>query len=338
MPTYMAETTGPFADYLHGKGLSEGTVTRHRLAIFGGRKGFACTVQRIKGPRPTMGQIDHQCVDTWFAAHEGSSGARANKIESIRHYLRWAENRGLLRAGFTADKLLEGYKGRRGQRQPKYYIPVEDFPALLSVAHSARDRAVLAIALYTLARQGEIAAITLKDLTLPGRKVSIYREKRKRWTETAMTPELREELTQWLKVYADKMGYQDYQDMIKDHPDWLLVPARQTYPGGWLIKDPTKEIVSMERILKMALTDLGVTSTKDGIKVKHLGEGMHTIRRSGARALFARLINAIGYEGALTFVQAMLDHETQEMTLKYIGMDWVKEQLNNWLLNNSMYG
>lgn len=338
MPTYITDTIEPFTAYITGRGMAPGTVERHLSAVYGPRIGFLRTVQKVKGSRPTMGQIDNGCVDQFFAAHTHSAGYRTNKIESLRLFLRWAENRGLLRSGLTADKLLEGYKGKRGQRQPKYYIPAEDFPALLAVAHSERDRAVLAVALYTLARQGEIAAVALKDLDLDRKIIKIYRQKRKRWTETAMAPEFYAELTQWLKVYADKQGYRDYLSMMREHPHWLLVPARRTwYGGGWEIH-PETQISAMERIVKMALTDLGVTSTEEGLSVKHKGEGMHTIRRSGARALFSRLIQKVGYEGALTFVQALLDHETQEMTLKYIGMDWVKEQLNNWLLTNSMYG
>lgn len=338
MPTYVADTVEPFRAFMTGRGMSPGTIERHLSAVAGERAGFIPTVQKIKGPRPTVGQIDNECVDRHLAAHTGGSGSRANKIESLRLYLRWAENRGLLRPGFTADKLLEGYKGRRGQRQPKYYIPVEDFPALLALAHNERDRAVLAIALYTLARQGEIGMLTLKEVDFSRKIIKIYREKRKRWTETAMAPELQAELTQWLKVYAYMQGYEDYRGMMREHPDWLLVPARRTWNGGGWKLQPDVQISAMERIVKTALTDMGVTVTEDGLSVKHKGEGMHTIRRSGARALFARLVEKVGYEGALTFVQALLDHETQEMTLKYIGMDWVKEQLNNWLLTNSMYG
>lgn len=338
MPTYVADTIEPFRAYLTGRGYAARTLMRHMYAVAGPQRGFLVTVRSIKGPRPTVGQIDHECIDRYMAAHTGGSGSRTNKIESLRLYLRWAENRGLLRPGFTADKLLEGYKGKRGQRQPKYYIPVEDFPALLAVAHSERDRAVLAVALYTLARQGEIAALTLKDLDLDRKIIKIYRQKRKRWTETALAPEFQAELAQWLKVYASMQGFEDYRTMMREHPEWLLVPSRHTWIGGGYRLQPEIQITAMETILKTALTDLGVTATEDGSSRKHKGEGMHTIRRSGARALFARLVEKAGYDAALTFVQALLDHETQEMTLKYIGMDWVREQMNAWLLTNSMYG
>lgn len=339
MATYMTDTMEPFAAYLTARGLADGTILRHLSAISGPTAGFLATVQKVKGPRATVGQVDNSCVDRHLAAHKGAAGSRSNKIESLRLYLRWAETRGLLRPGFTADRLLEGYKSVRTERRPKYYIPPEDFPALLAAAHNERDRAVIATGLYTLARQGEIAALTLANVDLNGNVIKFYREKRKRWTDTGLTPEFHAELTQWLKVYAAMEGYPDHESMMRAHPAWLLVPARHTWRGGAYRLQPDVQISSMERIVKMALTDLGVTSTESSSRtVKHKGEGMHTIRRSGARALFAHLIGQVGYDGALTFVQAMLDHENSQMTLRYIGMNYVKDQLNQWLSTHSMYG
>jgi integrase len=337
MPTYVMDTVPLWVDYMAAQGLSDRYVRLQRSAIAGPERGFLGVVQTLKGPRPTTGQIDHLCVDKFLAAHRGGLGSRTNKIQSLRHYLSWLETRGLLRPGLTAAKLLTGYKAKREQRRPKYYIPVEDFPSMLSVAHDPRDRAVLALALYTLARQSEIAALRLGGLPAGDDKVlRIYREKRKRWTDSPMGRELRGELDIWLKAYADHEGYTDWRQMAAEHPDWYLVPAKWSGQHGWHLR-PDERIDRMESIAKLALTDLGVVSTTAGASVEHLGEGMHTVRRSGARALFARLVKSAGYESALTFTQSMLDHETQEMTLRYIGMDWVREQLNEWIIANGMY-
>lgn len=336
MPTYIADTIPLWREHLVGLGHAEAYIKLRMTNVAGPRVGFITTVQKLKGPRPTTGQIDLACVDRYLADHQGGGGSRANKLGALKGYFTWLENRGLLRPGMTAAKLLEGRKAKREQRAPKYYIPAEDFGPLLSVAHDPRDRGVLAMALYTLTRQSEIASVTLRQVAEAGQTMEVWRMKRKRWTPVPIGRELRAELDSWLKAYAADQGYASWQKMAADHPDWYLFPAKNTGSQGWSLKTEVP-LTQMERVVKLALTDLGVTLTRDGKSVKHLGEGIHTIRRSGARVLFDRLATRSGYEAALTFVQAMLDHESSQMTLRYIGLDWVREQVHKWIQEHGMY-
>lgn len=329
-----------FREYLSGRGLAAGTVDRH----MGVANNFACTCQVVKGANAAMSQIDHQCISRFFANLPGGQGNRNNKIESLRQFLNWAERNRYLRPGFTTQDLLEGYKSRKAERAPKYYLSAAEFPVALETAggHHPRDRAVLAIALFTLARQGEIASLRLSDVDLDSQTIRLYREKRKRWTETGITPELLTELSDWLDCYARQMGYLSPLTMIREHPDWYLVPAKKTFrakggtSGSRLI--PGQPMVAMERIAKRMLTDLGAEGTRKGATVDHAGEGMHTIRRSGARAMLRNLSERLGHDRALIQVAIMLDHEDTQMTLKYIGMEHEKTELNDWLRGNSMYG
>lgn len=334
MPTLITDTVPLWVEHLRAKGLSPDYIDSQRNVITGPSRGFLGVVQRVKGARPTTGQIDNLCVDRYLAAHEGNQGSRANKLIALKSYFSYLENRGLLRPGLTTAKLLDGYKGKREQRQPKYYIPADDFTALLAVAHDPRDRAVLALGLFTLARQSEIANLRLSDLG--DKAVQVYRFKRRRHTASPVGRELKSEMETWLKAYAAKQGYADPSEMIGEHPDWYLVPAKHTNGYGWNPK-PEVAITGMEGIVKLALTDLGVTDTRSGSKVAHLGEGMHTIRRSGARALFKRLVKAGGQQYALSMVQSMLDHESSDMTMRYIGLDWIKEQLDELIQEGGMY-
>lgn len=329
-----------FREYLTGRGLAAGTIDRHMSAA----QAFARACQSVKGPGVTMGQIDPQCVSRFFAAHKGGQGSRNNKIESLRHFLSWAEKNRYLRPGFTAGELLDGYKSRKAERAPKYYIDAQEFTAALEAAgqRHPRDRAVIALGLYTLARQSELGPLRLRDLDMEGRTVRLYREKRKRWTETGMTPELHDELTAWLRAYAAERGYLSPHTMIREHPDWLVVPAKKTFraKGGRTGSrlTPDRPMVAMERVAKRMLTDLGVTGTRQGSSVDHAGEGMHTIRRSGARAMLKNLSDRLGHDRALLQVAVMLDHEDTKMTLRYIGMEQEKDELNDWLRGHSMYG
>jgi integrase len=320
-----------FAGYAAARGLSPGTVKRHRVTV----GAFARACREVKDPGVTVDQIDHECIAAYMAAHEGGQGARNNKLESLKAFLNWAHKSGYLAT--PPNVLLDGYKCRKAERQPKYYLDREDFPAALEAAggrHPA-DRAIVALALYTLARASEIAGVRLCDYDAAKGEIRLYREKRDRWTTTGVTPELASELYRWEVTYAREMGYLSPHMMIREHPDWLLVPSRSRGHGRL---QPTQPVQVMERVAKRVLTDLGVTTTRPGKSVDHLGEGMHTFRRSGARAFLKALSEGLGHERALTQVKIMLDHDDLQQTMRYIGVDQEKDELNEWLKGNSMYG
>jgi len=333
MPVKVADAVPRFLEYQAGRGMSEGTVRRHGIAA----RRFARACQAVKGPAATMGQVDHECVARFFGDLGGSQGNRNNNLESLKRFLEWAEKWGLLRPGFTAARLLEGYRTRKHERQPKYYLDAAEFPAALEAAeaHHPVERAIVALALYTLARQSEIKVIRLSDLDLARGEIRLWREKRDRWTVTGITPELADEMQAWLRAYAREMGYQVPATMMREHPDWLLVPSRSR---GEMRLQPDIPVGAMERVAKRVLTDLGVQGTRSGKSVDHLGEGMHTLRRSGARAFLKALSEGLGHQRALIQVSLMLDHEGLQQTIRYIGMDQEREELNDWLRGNPMYG
>lgn len=328
----VADAIPEFLDYQAGRGLSPGTVRRHGVAA----TAFAVACQKVKGPNATMGQVDHSCVARFFGDMPGGQGYRNNNLETLKAFLNWAEKWGLLRRNFTAAQLLDGYKGRKSERQPKHYLDAEEFPAALEAAggrHPA-DRAVVALALFTLARASEIAPARLCDYDAGRGEIRLYREKRDRWTTTGVTPELAGELYRWEVTYAREMGYMSPHTMIREHPDWLLVPSRAR---GSRRLQPSTPICAMERVAKRTLTDLGVTTTRQGRAVDHLGEGMHTFRRSGARAFLKMLSEQLGHQRALIQVSLMLDHDDLKQTIRYIGVEQERDELNDWLKGNSMY-
>lgn len=329
----IADAVPQFLDFLTSRGLSPGTVKRHGVAA----KAFTAACQNVKGRNVTMGQIDYGCIERFFADMNGSQGYRNNNLETLRRFLEWAQKRDYLRPGFTAVVLLEDYKVKRAHPEPKLYLSRGEFPVVLEMAgnHHRRDRAVVALGLYTLARASEIATAKIGDLDLTRGEIRLYREKRDRWTVTGITPELDQEMRDWLQAYAVEMGYMHWRVMIREHPEWLLVPSRHRGSGGL---QPMVQITAMQRIAKRVLTDLGITTTRQGRATAHLGEGMHTFRRSGARAFFKMMKDEMGYQGALVRVGAMLDHEDLKNTLRYIGMDQERMELNDWLRGNSMYG
>jgi integrase len=330
LPITIKAAAGQFGTDLASQGLAKGTI-RLDLGYITGRAGFMAACHEVKGENATMGQIDHYCVSAYFAAHVGANGAWNNKLTSVRKFLKWAEKRKLLRPGFTAEDLLDGKKNKKTVRKPKLYVPPERFGEMLDRAGEIhpRDRAFVALTLYTLERQSETKVKRLRDLDLAERSITAWRQKTSEWTLTGMTPELHAEMIDWLGWYAAHTLHASIGQMAARHPDWLLAPAgrRGSY---WEYMLPEKQYGVPEHIMHRTLLKMGYTPVP--------GEGCHTIRRSGARALFTNLRDNIGFDGALVKVQTMLNHKNPQQTLTYIGMDQERDELNTWLRANSMYG
>jgi len=66
------------------------------------------------------------------------------------------------------------------------------------------------------------------------------------------------------------------------------------------------------------------------------GSGMHTLRRSGARALFDRLRHE-GYDGALMRVSSMLGHADTKTTEIYLGLSIERQQRNELIAGKAMF-
>ena len=271
-------------------------------------------------------------------------------LTALRGFVKYLERMKYLKAG-SSDFLLGDRKTQKFTRKPKYYIPPSHFGPMMRAAAERHpvDRMTLALAFYTLGRQGEIAQLRLKDVDWDQGTIRIFRPKRKRWTIVQICPELREELGRWLSFYGADRGYATSAFMRQAHPDWYLVPGldcikhRNPKTGAYDAKlteyrvNPELRAVRLERLVKRMLDIFGA-QTEDGKWVKHLGEGMHTIRRSGARAMIDYLTNVYGDDKALLMVSTMLDHETTTMTLLYIGRSLEQKRLNAFLAGNSMYG
>jgi integrase len=343
MAIKVADAIPLFLESLEARGLSEGTIKRHHSALSGqdtiAPRSFLAAAMTLKGPNPTMGQLDQVVVARFLALTGGEQGNRNNRLDAVRQFFTWAESCKMLRPGLRADDVFNGYKARKAERKPKYYIPSADFPRALDIAgaRDRKDRAVIAFLLGTLARDGEAAAVQLKHLDLSELSVQLYRTKRKRWTTTGVNPDLADEMQSWGDRYAHEFGYVGFQAMRAAHPDWYLLPPRTAKNMGFKL-DPTRPPTTLPRVVKRVLTGLGVVGTEHSEHTEHVGEGVHTIRRSGARSLYEFLLLTVGHDSSLAFVQAMLDHQTPEITVKYIGVDWHKDQLNRWLRGNRMYG
>lgn len=342
MQVTIGEAITEYERELRSLGRSESTIRVYLIYLhqFAQTCGVQASVKAAASPAR---------VTAYFATCR-SQHTRNGSLAALRGFLAWAVRMRYLPAA-SAEIALQGRQTRKVERQPKHYVDVADFPRLLDCAGESHpiERAVIALALYTLCRQSEIIGLRLQDVDLANRKLRVYRNKRKRWTEVTISPDLHAELIEWLEWYADHTETWMVDTMMSTHPDWHLIPhwayikvrdekgGAFTGTNGDAVITPDASPRRLEGVLKRALTKLGV-KTRNGDSVKHLGEGIHTIRRSGARALLDHLEGAVGADRALLMVSAMLDHDDTQMTLRYIGKHIDKERLDDYLRGHSMYG
>src|SRR5215469_5327350 len=116
-------------------------------------------------------------------------------LTALKSFTRYLERMKDVKPG-TTDFLLGDRKTKKFTRKPKYYVPPSQFGPMIQAAAERHpvDRATLALAFYTLGRQGEIANLKFKDLgwdarMLNAETIRIYRPKRKRWTIVQVSPD-----------------------------------------------------------------------------------------------------------------------------------------------------
>ena len=263
-------------------------------------------------------------------------GARTRQPQSLRNdhtrldvFFAWARKTG--RMGRDNDPLYGRRKPRQVKRE-RQRIHVSKFPALLDMAEirEPRDRIALALLLYTLGRDGEITSLRIRDVDLAGGHIRMMIHKTRQEDMLPICAELDAELRKWLTHYAETVGFLE--------PGYFLVPSRQTgpvYRDGRIVGAytqsyvPTTAVGELAKIVKPAMRDIGF-DTSDR-------EGAHTIRRSGARALFERLL-AEGVDYSLEIVQSMLHHASRSQTETYIGYEPSRHKRDDLIRGKSLYG
>jgi integrase len=236
-----------------------------------------------------------------------------------------------------------------GRRRPKPRkrerdrIPVTEFPRLLEVAErrDPRDRMIVAVLLYTLVRERECSDIRLRDVDLAGGWLRIRITKTGQEDSMPICSELDSELRRWLSFYASEIGR-------SLEPSDFLVPRRYStsilrggggenrghITGHEMLYAPERPIARLGNAVRLVLEDFGFSM------VDHMGtrkmEGAHTLRRSGARALFDRLAKD-GYDHSLRVVQSMLHHASITQTEVYVGVTADRRSRDEILRGKPMY-
>lgn len=320
--TTLRQARDEFAQSQRAQGRAESTVRNHLQAV----DALIASTSVM-----TVSAVEPRHIDRVFADnHERwATSTKHLRLYSLKLFFQWCRVRGMSPRDHDPTAMWRLPK-RPGN--PRLRIPVEQFPALLDAAEHPRDRITVALGLYAFLRGGEVVTLRVNDADLRGKRLSIYRHKTKQPDELPISLELERELTRWFNWYGEACGGL--------HGDWFLAPSRPR--GGGAIPDPvTGSLVKWSsgpvgptvpqnhphRPAQRALALLGYDT---------LREGEHTLRRSGARALFDRL-RADGSDGALMRVASMLGHSDVRVTQHYIGWDMERDQRDELLAGKPMF-
>jgi integrase len=337
------------------KGRAASTIKNSRSFLLG-EKGFVtiCNQVALGQSRGQRRQAKTDELTTmhsvrYFAQVGQSTGHQNNALKEIRRFLGYLEVNGYIDP-LNASRMLNERHYGEFQRKPKTYIPADRFGELLDAAEewATQDRAIIALALFTLCRSSEVAYLRLGSIHLEDKTLDLYCPKGKKWRYETGDPALWPEITAWLEYLSEATTPEGQQamtpaELIKAHPDWYYCPRRDYVPGRdklariatagmKYVLDPAQPYAShMEKVMQRAMRCIGT--------VPLAGDGMHCIRRSAARAMLRYLSEAEGDSRALLKVSLMLGHKDTKTTLVYIGQDLEKMELDRYLrAGGSLFG
>lgn len=252
-----------------------------------------------------------------------------SRMTSARQFERWLHRERLI----DRTTVLFDYPARSQARPDRHRVPVERFGELLDAAgrRHPRDRALVSVGLYLFLRASEIRHLRLSDVDLEAGELHVYIQKTDDYDIMPISAELDIELRRYLAFYEAQQG--------PLNPDWYLTPARASHAfrneNGWFIKEDRPTNLHPECFLTKNAAGVVQLALRDiGFQTK--GEGVHTLRRSGARAYFDSLVSQ-GYDGALKRVSAMLHHASVTMTERYLGIREDRHSRNVALKGKPMF-
>jgi integrase len=253
---------------------------------------------------PDVEDITHEDMVRFLAAVGANikPGTFNMLVNRISKFLKFCRENGYADADFNP---MGEMRPRRVPRQEHRRIPLSEFGEFLNRAANPRDRIVLALGLYLFLRQSEIVALQMKHLDMVQKQIEVTIFKTCDSDVMPICSELHLELKRWLIHYKEVVG-----PLL---PEMHLTPAMWPMPVEGQLYKPYQRITRTEDIVHRTLNNYGWTY------LEQKGQGVHLLRRSGARALFDEL-DSHSTDGALRIVQSHLHHKSSVMTERYLGI------------------
>lgn len=264
-----------------------------------------------------VGHLTPRHIEAYFIGPTGiihrMNDQSYNKcVQRVSGFVRFCHQR-----GYNRQPLMANIRPRRVFKRDRLRLSPAQMLRMLEVTHDPRDRAMLAVAINTALRAGELTAIRIRDVNLDAGTLHVTISKSGFEDHMPISADLDGELRRWLVEYQAALG--------RPVPlDAYLFPARrpphglrlgqpgeaQRHPRGGELR-PEVQLKHPARVVQRALTQLGLEI--------EAGEGFHTLRRSAARAFFDGMA-AAGHDEALRMTSAFLHHSSTQVTEGYLGL------------------
>jgi integrase len=316
---YLAEATTEFLAFRASHGDAANTIKNNGQVL---RRALACWGD-IK-----LTTITPSHIAQLFSSNDWAPSTRNLYRSNLNIFFDWARSCAYLPRD---EDPLSSWKNVRVPEVDKDRVPVEQFSDLLDASRHPRDRMIVALGLFTFCRGSEIQTITIQDIDLDKYSLRIYRSKTKQEDHLPISSELASEIVRYQNWY--RLNHGPLQG------DWYLVPAKN--PDIWE-PDLTGTLRLSSRLPKVKPTQMetkpyrAVQRALRAIGYQVKGNGNHTLRRSGARAM-ADQLRVEGYDGALLRVASMLGHRDTKVTEKYIGWGLERSQRNSMIAGKPLF-
>lgn len=329
MQQLLSDSIDDFISFRLSQHYSKGTVKNDRSVL----TRFLTSTGNIY-----LHNITERHVTKFFetAARTRGSGAMRNDHAALSVFFDWGRNTKRMPA---TNNPLAGRRRPRIVQKERNRLHVSKFPALLDAAGESdpRNRMLVAALLYLLLRDREAADLRVGDVNLEAGDIGVRIFKSGSEDRMPISKELDAELRTWLRIYAEKVG------QLRAH--YYLIPRRNPVAvtergadGRIMAHEyayaPERPYATGGNTVKAALEAIGYPVTD--AQGEPLREGSHTLRRSGARALFDQLV-ANGYDHALRIVQSMLHHKSVTQTEVYLGITADRRSRDDLLRGKPMY-
>jgi site-specific recombinase XerD len=213
-----------------------------------------------------------------LAGMKRSGTTRARKLASIRHFLKFLKENGVI-AGNPAETVI---RARKEEKDPTVLFKNEYKALLYEAEENSRDYAILMTFLKSGIRESELADLQIEDVDFVHDTLRVREGKGRKERTIPLMPELKRAMR---KYVADR----DQQDNIVDEETLFL--ARN---GTSL--NPS----SIRKLVKKYYTKAGVRKS-----------GVHTLRHTFSA-------HNVNNGMPIADLQKVLGHKKKETTLKYI--------------------
>lgn len=320
-PTRLSLAITEYVAHLRAKGRADNTVASYQTLF---------NRALVEWGDIATNTVEPIHIDRLMAAAGWSASTQSQYVSQLRAFWKWLR---ACRYTWPDHDPTATWGALKVPEKEHMRVPRHDFWNLLEAAKHPRDRAVVAVSLFTFLRGSEIVSLRWRDVRFDEGILKVKRHKTKTLDDLAISNELREELVRWQNWYRSDQG------IIK--ADWFVTPSKgpdfyiQNPDTGRLMVDRNR-LARLKPDVKLGKPYECVQRSLKACGYDTHGQGVHTIRRSGAYERF-RVLSEQGTDMAIMEVASTLGHSDIRTSQRYIGWNMAREKRNENIIGRDMF-